>query len=293
MLFPVRLVRGGLPPKLESRVKRFVWTDPKLLLDPDVSSEDFRKAMNAVYVGGTFKITGAGRHPSADELLTNNVDVSQSVIVDIGASDGSTSLDLISRLPGFGSYIIADLFLNIQAQRVKGKILFFDPSNICILVVSRRLLAWPSMSRLVHLLYRRSIKAAGRGGADRVDVLLLNPEVRRLMADDARISYQVHDVFTTWEGPTPDVIKVANLLRRLYFSDDQISRALAAIKCSLPEGGHLLIVDNAREKGIDTRAGLYQRQGDRFVLVESTPHDPEIGDLVLASRGEITASPAS
>jgi len=283
MLFPVRLVRGWLPPRWESRVERFVWTDPKLLLDRDVSSEDFRKAMNAVYVGGTFKITGARRHPSADDLLTNNLDLSRSVIVDIGASDGSTSLDLISRLPDFNSYIIADLFLNIQAQRVKERILFFDASNVCILVVSRRLLAWPSMSRSVHLLYRRSIRAASRAGADRVDVLLLNPEVRRLMQDDARIGFKVHDVFTTWDGPTPDVIKVANLLRRLYFSDDQISRALAAINRSLPEGGHLLVVDNAREKGIDTRAGLYQRRGDRFVLIESTPHDPEIGDLVLAS----------
>jgi len=82
--------------------------------DPDL----FRTIMSQLYVGGTVKITGAHRHPAADDLLLDNVDVTEKAIADIGASDGSTSLDLIERLPGFASFTIADLHLTITAVRV-------------------------------------------------------------------------------------------------------------------------------------------------------------------------------
>jgi len=52
--------------------------------------------------------------------------------------------------------------------------------------------------------------AAARKLADGVDVLLINPSVRRRMAADPRITTTVHDVFTVWPDPKPDVIKVAN-----------------------------------------------------------------------------------
>jgi hypothetical protein len=114
-------------------------------------------------------------------------------------------------------------------------------------------------------------------------VLLLGPEARQLMRRDARVSTRVHDVFEPWPSPAPSVIKVANLLRRLYFSDDDIRRALTALLESLDEGGHLLVVDNPRIAGIAVRAGLYRREGGRFVQVARTPDEPEIADLLATA----------
>lgn len=288
MFVPVRLVRGWLPAALENVVKRFVWTDPQVLLDADVSSNDFRLAMNAIHVGGTYKITGANRHPEADDLLIEHVDTSKAEIVDIGASDGSTSLDLIRRLAHFRSYVIADLFLTVEAQRYRGRVFFYDPSGTCILVAGRLLLSWPAMSTLVRFLYGPLIGSASSNTTSRVKVVLLNPEVRALMESDPRVTSRVHDVFGAWRGARPDVIKVANLLRRLYFTDGDIGRALTAIHGSLADNGHLLIVDNAREKGIGTRAGLYRRTSEGFALVSQTPDVPEIGGLVLAARQPVS-----
>lgn len=79
------------------------------------------------------------------------------------------------------------------------------------------------------------------------------------MTADPRVSYRVHDVFTAWPGDQPDVIKVANLLRRLYFSDADITRALCAIHESPAEGGHLLVVDNSRIPGIPPGEGFTAR----------------------------------
>ena len=46
-------------------------------------------------------------------------------------------------------------------------------------------------------------------------------------------------MFTPWAGPPPTVIKVANLLRRLYFTDEVISSGLRAHPGSLGEHGYL------------------------------------------------------
>ena len=101
------------------------------------------------------------------------------------------------------------------------------------------------------------------------------------MAQDPRVSYRLHDVFSIWEGDSPDVIKVANLLRRLYFSDADITRALTAIHESLADRGHFLVVDNPRIKDMPPRGGLYRKTVSGFTMVACTENIPEIDDLVL------------
>lgn len=240
--------------------------------------------MAAMNVGETIKITGANRHPEADALLLDNVNLRGAAIVDIGASDGSTSVDLINKLTDFKSYVIADLYLEAHAVTSGRHVFFYDPHGACILIVGPRLLAWPSISAAVRLLYAPLISRAAKLAAQRTEILLLNPATTKIIESDPRVTYLVHDVFQPWKGTKPDAIKVANLLRRLYFSDEEISRALVALLESLPEGGHLLIVDNPRIKEIDTRAGLYQRSEGRFKLVTMTSDEPEINDLIALAR---------
>ncbi len=282
MRFPLRLLRSRWPDVVERRLGRFLWDDPSVITRDDVTPAAFRDAMKAIHVGGTYKITGKDRHGPADALLVDHVDLSGASIVDMGASDGSTSVDLVERVPDFASYVIADLYLSVQRVRSGSRTVFFAPDGTCVLVVGRRLLAWPGLSPVMALMCLPTVRRARRSGAALEEVLLLNPETRRLMARDPRVSYAVHDVFEPWPGPSPDVIKVANLLRRLYFSDEDICRALRSLLASLDEGGHLLILDNPRIPGIDIRAGLFRRVQDHFELVATTTEEPEILDLVLS-----------
>ncbi len=282
MLAPIRLVKGRWPSFITRPLARFVWVDPRVVLDPDVSADEFKSAMSAVHVGGTIKITGSNRHPLADALLTDSVDLRDSLIVDIGASDGSTSIDLMDHIVDFKAFVIADLFFTIKASKSGRHVVFFDEQGECILIVGNWLLAWPSQSRAVRVLYQPLLARARAAGRPGPDVRLLNPRVRARMADDPRVSYRVHDVFTTWSGEKPDVIKVANLLRRLYFSDADITRALCAIHESLAEGGHFLVVDNSRIPGMPPRGGLYRKVGSGFQTVACTENIPEIDDLVAS-----------
>lgn len=283
MRAPVRGIRGRWPRSLERLAPRFFRVDPRVLLDEEPSAEDFRAAMSIMHVGDTIKITGVNRHAAADALLLEHVDLVGASLVDIGASDGSTSVELIEKLPHFRSYVIADLYLHLDAVQTRRHVLFYDADGTCVLVAGRRLLAWPSLARWVRVLWGPLIAVAGRRGTRRT-VLLLGPGTRRVLRDDPRVSTRVHDVFQPWEGPAPDVIKVANLLRRLYFSDEDIQRALGALLASLDEGGHLLVLDNPRIAGIDLRAGLYRRVGGRFSVVAETEHAPEIADLVRSEQ---------
>ncbi len=240
--------------------------------------------MSAFHVGATIKITGNDRHPISDMLLLDNLDFSDAAIIDLGASDGSTSVDLIRKLPSFRSYTIADLFLYVTAVRTSRHVVFWGPDGKPSLVVGRRLIAWPSLSRPVRAIYAPVLRRVRMGAGVREEVLLLNPAARALVESDTRVKYRVHDVFQPWAGERPDVIKVANLLRRLYFSDAEIIAALGSLYASLDDGGHLLIVDNPRIEGIDERGGLYRRWKGRFMPVAHTEHRPEIDDLVSGFR---------
>lgn len=281
-VLPVRPIRARWPRWLEKRLGAYFRVDPAVILDDNASPDDFRAAMAVLRMGETFKITSADRHPESDSVLLDNLDLADAHIVDIGASDGSTSLDLIRRLPNFGSYVIADRYLNVYATKRLGHTLLFDSDGQCILIFGRRCVAWPRLSRMVRLLYAPVLVGTARNPAKRTEIPLLNPEVRKAIESDPRITCAVHDVFEPWPGQAPDVIKVANLLRRVYFDDHAIRRGLGALLASLADGGHLFIVDDPYIAGIGSRAGLYRRQGDRFVAVALTAETPEINDLVLA-----------
>ena len=282
MRAPVRPISGRWPGWLERRFGRFFWVDPDVVLSDSADAETFRRAMSALHVGDTIKITGSNRHPQSDSLLLEHLDpatLAQAAIVDIGASDGSTSVDLITRLPNFRSYAIVDLYLHLTARTVGSRTVYYDPTGQLVLIVGRRVVAWPSLSEPVRMAYRRTIRAATQPGAER-QVLLLNPAARALVESDERVSYRVHDVFTAWTGPKPTVVKVANLLRRLYFTDDRILVALERLNDMLEDDGYLLVVDNPRIAGISERGGLYRKAGTRFEPVATTEHPPEIADLV-------------
>lgn len=285
MRVPIRPVRGRWPTRIErfGPLRRFFRRDPLTILDENAHADAYRQAMDSIYVGNTIKVTGSARHRVPDQLLIDTVALEGARIVDLGASDGSTSVDLAERVDDFGEFVIADLHLTVTVVTVGRWHVLFDTDGECILVGSRRLSAWPELSRPVAALFASVIRRGReRRAAEGREVVLLNPDTRRLIAADERISARVHDVFTVWGEPRPDVIKVANLLRRLYFCDDDLVRALHAVRDSLPEGGHLMVVDNPRIPGVvdpPPRAGIWQRDGDRLVEV-ARAGDPEIADLV-------------
>ena len=288
MRLPLRPLKGRWPRALERRAGRFFWADPTVVTGAATTPEEFRRSMSAFAVGGTIKITRRNRHPQADRLLLDHVDVTSATILDVGASDGSTSMDLLEILPDFGSYIIADLYLYAGVVRTGRHTYFYAPDGQCFMVVGRRVVAWPSQSPTVRALYTPLLARARR--TEPGQILLVNPRARARAAEDPRVQFAVHDVFSLWSGPRPDVIKVANLLRRDYFSNDRLETAMAALLASLDNGGHLLLVNNPRIEGVQCEGGLYRRSAGRFETVATTDHVPDVDDLVRAATLKVVES---
>lgn len=281
--YPVRPIRGRWPAPLERRASRFFWVDPTLILDQGADDDSYRLAMNAFSMGETIKITQRDRHPEVDDLLIEHVDIQGAHILDVGASDGSTSADLIERLPDFATYTIADLHLYAEVASSRRHTVFLQTDGDPFLVVGRRLLAWPRESRIILNLYKRVIDQALR--SDRQPVLLINPRVRRLADRDLRIRFAVHDVFTPWAGEPLDVVKAANLLRLDYFAADQLVDAFGAILRSLREGGHLLVANNLRAPGAPFGGGLFRKRDSRFEVVATAGSGLDVEPQILAASG--------
>ena len=69
-----------------------------------------------------------------------------------------------------------------------------------------------------------------------------------------------YNIFEKREGTNFDIAKVANILNRSYFSDQQISVALRNLYDLLSIEGYLLIIENRPEE----QGGLYQKQNGKF-----------------------------
>jgi hypothetical protein len=198
--------------------------------------------------GTTFKTTNPGRHEHSNRYLLELYRSTQPSILDIGASDGSTALDLVQTLrDGFRQYFATDLNLSVRCgEDGRGVVYFADHTDQCVLRVSKRWLvyadvsgAWFPLGPLARRLLTRSA-----GVTDWREVLLIQPELLELSHRDPRIVVTKYDMFVPWTRERPDLIKIANVLNPSYFSDLQLAKALRVQCSNLAPSGRLLIADN-------------------------------------------------
>jgi hypothetical protein len=169
----------------------------------------------------------------------------------VGASDGSTSLDLIQDLDSnFTYYYVTDLNLSVRCGHdPKGVVYFADPDGTCILRASERFLIYSNTSRAIFpfRLIAKALLAKSRYAGGWRDLVLVQPDLLTRAKYDRRITVQRYDMFVPWTGLLPDLIKVANLLNNQYFSDTQIKRALQVQCSNLAPNGRLLLISEDQD----------------------------------------------
>ncbi|HEY2106316.1 MAG TPA: hypothetical protein VGH29_11060 [Candidatus Binataceae bacterium] len=255
MKLPIKLNEAGWPSPFARLT--FAFHDPRPLASPDfseLSPLEFSRAISTLQFGVTFKTTRPGRQGHSNRHISELYSGLKPVVLDVGASDGSTSLDLIGSLKSdFERYFVTDLNLSTRCGYDKAGVLYFlDHGGNCVLRASKRFLAYSEVNgaRFPLPLIAKAMVAGHRKVTDWREVLLVQPELVRLAARDPRITVTRYDLFAPWTGQAPDLIKVANLLNGKYFSDAQMEEALR-IQCSnLAPNGRLLLVseDNDIEK---------------------------------------------
>jgi len=246
MRLPIKLNQAGWPP-LFSRLS-FAFEDPRILAHHahGFSPAEFSTAVSCLQFGIIFKTTRPGRQGHSDRFVQDAYCGSKPAILDVGASDGSTSLDLLRALGNdFAYYFVTDLNLFARCgSDHRGNIYFLDEQDACILRASKRFLIYADfrgahfpLTFIAKLLLDRYRRVANWS-----NISLIQPELLRRAEIDSRIVVKRYDMFSPWSGEPPDLIKVGCLLYNGYFSDEQMKQALR-IQCSnLAANGRLLLV---------------------------------------------------
>lgn len=251
MRLPIKLNKAGWPWLFADLSLAF--HDPRpLAYEPfALSAAQFSASVSSLQFGVTFKTTHPKRHAQSNRFLREAYRGSRPVILDVGASDGSTSFDLIQELDSnFMYYYVTDLNLSVRCgYDRKGVVYFADQDGTCILRASERFLVYSNTSRamLPFRLIAKALLAKCRYVRRWRDLVLVQPDLLRRAKYDRRITVRQYDMFAPWTGPPPDLIKVANLLNNQYFSDAQIRKALQMQCSNLAPDGLLLLISEDRD----------------------------------------------
>jgi chemotaxis methyl-accepting protein methylase len=275
-----------LPPSEAASGRRLA--DPDLLLDiadrfrsagrsnTDLT-DDFSHVLHDLRMGGTWKRTNRGRLPATEAMICTHLAPAggeEIAVLDLGASDGITTLDLAAALrAAFGERVrlyMTDVNLSLLRYR-KGPIFEYRAAD-----------GEPVMVRIGRFGLRLASERMDRGHAsDPLGALYLRcAGLRRSMRLDARIPLiqplvQNDPAITTMElnclvrdGTLVDrfsAVRASNVLNLAYFSAAQLSEAVGNIHAYLREGGCFLVSRNAdRADGETENGSIWRKTGPHF-----------------------------
>lgn len=253
--------------------------------------DKFSGVLHDLCMGGVWKTTRRGRLPTTERTICAHIaaDSHDEVsVLDLGASDGTTSLDLANALrAAFGDRIrvvMADLNLCLHRYR-KGPLVEYRTANgepvmarigrigLPLAATGRRTTAKP-----LAACYQKC-RALRNSMRPDLPISLIHPLVRAEPAiQTMELDCLVHQSTLTDRFLC---VRASNLLNRDYFSDDDIRMAVANIHDYLRDGGCLLVSRNVRQSAVESEQGtIWRKNGPRFVHLEDFGAGSEIKALV-------------
>lgn len=243
--------------------------------DENISVGDYLSSVSSIKFGSTFKSTGEHRHLISRQVLKKHLPP-RPIILDIGASTGTTSLELMEFLGyDFDAYFVTDHNLEIEyARDAKERIFFYSEAGDCILIGGKFLVYYPKEFSLIEKFFAADIS---RNGIETESVMLIDPRLRTISQTRPNITVAKYSIFDPWPLQSPNVIIVGNLMNRTYFSDEQLSSAISNLNSVCLEDGYILIIENRESE----QGGLYQKRGGKFHMVEQIGHGSDIHELIV------------
>jgi len=264
---------------------------------------------------GTFRYTHARRFEDFDTLAVTSVRSAfppdrQIRVHDVGASDGRTSCDFYDILTGiYGprlKFVASDYasFLYVVRQKNSTRRVIVDeqenvlqiitPPFVFNVVHSENKLLYP-LNHFIHYFvnrwYVRPLVRAYKAGdvdVERTRVDLLCCECRANCASKDNFRFITYDIFSR---PTEhfDVIRAMNVLNLVYFSREDLMKAIANIIASLDEGG-LFITGSNLEAGTNVNGGVYKKSGGSLEKLEASGNGSQVDNLIktISDKGSET-----
>ena len=123
--------------------------DPRILCSESILDSEFTNAVSTFRFNTTFKTTKKARFPLTVQELARLPYQNNPTTLDVGASDGITSLDIINLIP-FEQYYVTDLNVEVFYKTTKNTTWFYDENGVCILLVTNKWVIYPDTGGAIY-----------------------------------------------------------------------------------------------------------------------------------------------
>ena len=159
------------------------------------------------------------------------------------------------------------------------------------LIVINRILAWHARRKFDALICCANWKISEQWlraeGSDTLDLApfeiakipVVHPQALQLRSD--RFAIIRHSAFDTLERPC-DVIRTMNIFNLKYFSEARLVEGSEAVRRSLAPGGIWIVGRTVNEDPPEHNATIFQKEGDRFRVLERYGKGSETEPLIRA-----------
>jgi len=256
--------------------------DPRRLLDQDINAAELTETLQRLKIGTTYKTTDYDRFPQTTRLLSKLPFATPPVVLDVGASDGSTSLAVMNSV-AFTRYYVTDMHIKARAYLGGAGMFLCDMNARPWLYVNRCFVIhndldgaeWPYNAIAARIF--KTFDASKR--RDQRGILMINPELAAKRGD--RIRIEQYSIFDAWEHEKADLVIAANLLNRGYFPDDDLQAALRNLRDAMHDGGVLAVIENRNtDAGSVEQSSVFRRSGNRFLVEARIGAGSDIHQLV-------------
>lgn len=235
-----------------------------------------------IYVSSkTSKQTAKGRFKDLEPYLLKYLKKDANIIHDLAVSSGISSVDMLNYLKNNNisfTLNISDKYGKAYAKKGFTNCFFDSDGKLMFAYISCFFAAdknrfFPLTTLLFKLL--KNTKAPQKPD---YTIQLFDPKVIKLQSQN-KLNIIDYDIFTTEILDKYSFVRCMNILNKVYFSEEQITVALANISKSIKNEG-VLLVGRTREGNVN-RASFFKKSADKFVWLEDVNDGSEIKELVL------------
>lgn len=251
--------------------------DPRRLLDATISDRDANEILLRMKIHGVFKTTWSDRYPATTRQLASHPFAAPPVILDVGASDGSTSLSVMQSVP-FARYYVTDQHVRAFACKTRNGMFFCDEESVPFMfanpffVIYNEAVAAPrAQSGIVRNLFARFDIAKC---SEVHKITLMNRALLPKLGNDIRL--ERYDIFKPWPHEKADLVIAANILNRDYFSDARLADALRNLRAAMRPDARLALIENRPAE----QSNVFRLEHGRFIAEDQVGPGSDIRALV-------------